>query len=105
MEEAIGEAIVDGVANQAQQVAETAAVGFMERISDAYGLFIGMFPEAYQWVVSVLLVLAIAAFLWNLIRKNWLWVVLVVVLFPGILPMLKNVFDSLTTLFTGSSSS
>jgi hypothetical protein len=101
MENAIGEAIANQVADQAKLAAETASVGFMQRISDAYGAFIGMFPEQFQWIVSILLILAIAAFLWNLIKKNWLWLILLVVLFPGILPILKNIFTSLAALFTG----
>ncbi|MDD5605744.1 MAG: hypothetical protein PHR51_00165 [Patescibacteria group bacterium] len=103
MENTIGEAVVNQVAGQAQQAAETATAGFMQRIFDAYNGFIGIFPEAYQWVVSIILVLAVAAFLWSLVKKNWLWIVLVIVLFPGILPVLKNVFDSLTVMFTGQS--
>jgi len=104
VENTIVNAVTDQIANQAQVAAEGAAKGVMERISDVYGQFIGIFPEQYQWVVSLLLILAIASFLWNMIKRNWLWVVLLVVLFPGLLPMLKNVFDSLTALFTGKPS-
>ena len=43
-------------------------------------------------LISLILVLAIASFLFNLIRKNWLWLILVAVHFPGILPLLKNIF-------------
>lgn len=103
MENTIGEAIANQVADQAKAATANASVGFMERTSNAYGSFIGMFPEEYQWVVSLLLALAIAAFLWNLVKKNWLWLVLLLILFPGILPILKNIFDSLTALFTGNS--
>lgn len=105
MEDAIGNAIVNQVAGTAQQVAENATAGFVERLFTAYNSFITMFPEQFQWVISIIIVLAIAAFLWKLVQKNWLWIILVVVLFPGILPVLKNIFDSLTVLFTGQSSS
>lgn len=85
----------------ANKVTETAATGFFERIFTLYGEFIAVFPEKYQWVISIIIILAIAAFLWNLIRKNWIWIVLLVVLFPGILPVLRNIFNSLATLLVG----
>lgn len=105
MENTIVNAVTDKIADQAQAAAEGAAKGVMERIFDVYNQFISIFPEQYQWVVSLLLILAIASFLWNMIKRNWLWVVLLVVIFPGLLPMLKNIFDSLTALFTGKPSS
>lgn len=101
MNNTIVNAVTNQITNQAHAAAEGATKGVMERIFDVYNQFIGIFPEQYQWVVSLLLVLAIASFLWNLIKRNWLWVILLVVLFPGILPILKNIFDSLTALFTG----
>ena len=94
-------AITNAVADQAKEAANAAAKGFIERLFDVYNSFISIFPEQYQWVVSLILVLAIASFLFNLVRKNWLWLILIVVLFPGILPLLKNIFDSLTVLLVG----
>ncbi len=97
----IANTLTNAVADQAKQAADSVAKGFIERLFDIYKSFITIFPEQYQWIVSLILVLAIASFLFNLIRKNWLWLILVVVLFPGILPLLKNIFDSLTILLVG----
>ena len=97
----IANTLTDAVADQAKQAANEVTKGFMERLFDVYHSFITIFPEQYQWVVSLILVLAIASFLFNLIRKNWLWLILVAVLFPGILPLLKNIFDSLTIMMVG----
>jgi hypothetical protein len=83
------------------KVSEQATTGFFERIFNIYNQFIGIFPEKYQWVVSIIIILALAAFLWNLIKKNWMWLVLLVVLFPGIVPVLQNVFNSLAKLMIG----
>ncbi|OGB74542.1 hypothetical protein A2V68_02970 [candidate division Kazan bacterium RBG_13_50_9] len=90
--------IVNTIANQ---VTETATTGFFERIFSLYGEFISIFPEKYQWIVSIVIILAVAAFLWNLIKRNWLWIVLLIILFPGILPVLRNIFNSLSTLLVG----
>jgi hypothetical protein len=97
----IADTLTNAVADQAKQAASAATKGFVERVFDVYHGFIVIFPEQYQWVVSLILVLAIATFLFNLIKKNWLWLILAAVLFPGILPLLKNIFDSLTILLVG----
>ncbi|AKM84705.1 TPA: hypothetical protein DHW58_00795 [Patescibacteria group bacterium] len=97
----IANTLTNAVADQAKQAANTAAKGFVERLFDVYNSFISIFPEQYQWIVSLILVLAIASALFRLIQKNWLWLIVVVVLFPGILPLLKNIFDSLTILLVG----
>jgi len=98
---AITQAATDAAKQAATQVAQHAAKGFWERIFGFYSSFIHMFPEKFQWVVSLVIILAVASFLWNLIKKNWLWLILLVALFPGILPILKNLFDSLTILVVG----
>ena len=94
-------AAVDAASKQAKEAANSAAKGMFERLSDAYNSFINLFPDQFQWVVSLILILAVASFLFKLIKKNWLWMILLVALFPGILPVLKNIFDSLTALVTG----
>jgi len=94
----MGNAITNTIANK---VTEQVTTGFFEYIFKLYNQFISIFPEKYQWVVSVIIILAVAAFLWNLIRKNWLWIILLVVIFPGILPILQNIFNSLSKLVIG----
>ncbi len=85
----------------AQAAAQQAAIGFFEKIHIAYNQFVDKFPEEYQWLVSLIIIAIVVIGLLNLIRKNLLWFILAVVLFPGILPVLKNLFDSLTLAFTG----
>lgn len=103
MDNQIINAVVNTAADQAKQAANAAAKGMFERVFDAYNAFVQMFPEKFQWVVSLLIILAVASFLFKLIKKNWLWAILVVILFPGIVPVLKNVFDSLTAMLIGKS--
>lgn len=94
----MGNEIVNDLANK---VTEEAATGFFARIFAMYGNFISIFPEQYQWIVSIIIILAVAAFLWNLIKKNWMWIILLVVIFPGILPVLQNIFNSLARMLIG----
>lgn len=94
----MGNALTNTIANK---VTEQVTTGFFERIFNIYNQFVGIFPEKFQWIVSIIIILALAAFLWNLIKKNWMWFVLVIVLFPGIVPILQNVFNSLAKLMIG----
>ena len=92
--------------NITSQVTEKVAAGFYARIFEVYKTLLDVFPIEYQWIVSSIIFLAIAGFLWNLVKKNWLWLALLIVLFPTtLLPALKNIFDSLTALFTGNTTS
>lgn len=99
--EAVNDAITQAATDAAKQAGEEAVKGFWERIFALYQSFIQMFPEKFQWVVSLIIILAVASFLFNLIKKNWLWLILIVALFPGLLPVLKNIFDSLTIMVVG----
>ena len=94
----MGNDIANTIANK---VTEEATIGFFGRIFALYGEFISIFPEKYQWVISIIIILAIAAFLWNLIKKNWIWIILAIIIFPGILPILQNIFNSLAKMLTG----
>jgi hypothetical protein len=84
-----------------QQLTAAGSKGLVKQIFILYNQFISIFPEQYQWIISLVIVLAVASFLWQLIKKNIIWIVLVLVVFPGLLPILKNLFDSLTSLFLG----
>jgi len=90
--------IVNAITNK---VTDEAAKGIFERIFTIYNQFISVFPVQYQWVVSAIIFFAVAGFMWNLIKRNWLWLILLVVVFPGILPVLQNIFNSLARMFTG----
>ncbi len=86
-----------------QKLTEEGGKGLIKQIFILYNQFVGIFPEQYQWIVSLIIVLVVASFLWQLIKRNIIWIVLLFVFFPGVLPVLKNLFDSLTTLFLGKS--
>jgi hypothetical protein len=101
MNDALNEAVKQAATDVAKEAGETAVKGFWERIFVAYHGFIGMFPDQFQWIVSLVIVLILASLVWSLVKKNWFWIILLFALFPGLLPVLKNIFDSLTTLLVG----
>ncbi len=97
----MNEVAQEALTQAAKDASQKAAMGFFERIYIAYAAFIDRFPEQYQWLVSLIVAVAIIWFLMKLIKKNWLWIVLAILLFPGILPILKNFFVSVTILLVG----
>ncbi len=101
MDNQIVNSVTGVVANQAKEAAAAAGKGIFERLFDAYHGFVGIFPEQYQWIISLILILAVASFLFKLIKRNWLWLILAVVLFPGLLLVLQNLFNSLVALLMG----
>lgn len=92
----------EALTEAAKEAGENVAMGFFETVISAYQNFISQFPAEYQWLISLVIGIAVAGSLWNLIRRNWLWIALAVFLFPGILPVLQNIFNSLTVLLTGN---
>ena len=101
MGDEITNTIVNTVKDKAIEASEEAAMGFFERIFDLYNQFITVFPEQYQWIISGIIILAIIGGVWNLVRKNWLWLAVLIVIFPGVLPILQNIFNSLSKMLIG----
>lgn len=83
------------------EAGQQAAIGFFERIFVAYNALLDKIPEPYQWIVSLVIIVAIVNFAWRLIKQNFVWIILAILLFPGLVPILKNIFDSLTVLLVG----
>lgn len=63
----------------------------MQFLFTAYDVFITNFPLQYQGIVSLGLLAVIIIALYQLIKKNLLWIVLLVVLVPASLPILSNI--------------
>jgi hypothetical protein len=56
-----------------------------------YDTFIGNFPPQYQGIISLGLLAVIIITLFQLVRKNLLWLILLVVLVPASLPIFSRI--------------
>jgi hypothetical protein len=57
-----------------------------------YNLFLGLFPAQTHWLVSLIVLISIAAAFYVLIRTHWLFIIVLIILFPVIYPILQNFF-------------
>jgi ABC-type transport system involved in cytochrome bd biosynthesis fused ATPase/permease subunit len=64
---------------------------------DLYNKFLNLFPPSTHWLVSLIILVAIAAAIFSLITANWLFLLLAILLFPVIYPVLKNFFGEIYT--------
>ena len=67
----------------------------MNEIYDIYNQFIGIFPQSVQWVVSVVLAVFLVFAIYKVLKRNFIYLILLVVLLPASLPILKHVWASL----------
>jgi hypothetical protein len=70
-----------------------------QTLVSAYNQFLAVFPAPVQWVVTLLLLVAIVSAFINLIRHNVLFLVLLVLLLPFIAPILQRFFLDLYHFF------
>lgn len=67
----------------------------MDFLYRGYDTFISNFPAQYQGIISLGLLAVIIITVFQLVRRNLLWLVLLVVLVPATLPILSNIGTSL----------
>jgi type IV secretory pathway TrbL component len=64
---------------------------------DMYNRFLSLFPPSTHWLVSLIILVAIAVALVTLIMGNWLFLILAIVLLPVLYPVLKSFFTEMYT--------
>jgi hypothetical protein len=59
---------------------------------NAYYQLIAIFPPVIQWLLTVALLVGVAILFWHLITRNLLFLIILVILLPFLIPVLWNVF-------------
>jgi len=62
----------------------------MDMLFRAYDTFINNFPAQYQWIVSLGLLAIIVIGLFQLIKKSLLWLFLLILFVPAVIPILSK---------------
>jgi len=70
----------------------------MDQIFSIYNQFLGYFPDNLHGFVSLALAVLIVIGILKVIKREFIYIVLLVVLLPASLPILKNIWDSLSTV-------
>ncbi|MGH8896560.1 MAG: hypothetical protein ACRDZ4_05915 [Egibacteraceae bacterium] len=64
-----------------------------------YDRFLALFPPPLQWLVTLIVVIALIVGFINLIRHSWLFLILLLLLLPAIFPILQRFFGDLYRFF------
>lgn len=70
----------------------------MSEIYSIYNQFLGIFPESLHWAVSLALAAFLVLAIYQTIKRNFIWIILLIILLPASLPILNNVWDSIVEL-------
>jgi hypothetical protein len=70
----------------------------MTQIFELYNQFINIFPKVMQWAVSVFLAILLVYAIYKILKKNFIYIILLVVLLPASFPIFKNIWQNLLIL-------
>ena len=72
---------------------------FYNYFVNLYNQFLAIFPAPLQWVVTLLVVVGLVIAFINLIRFNWIFLIVLIILLPAIFPILQRFFADLYNFF------
>ena len=70
----------------------------MNQIMSIYNQFLSYFPPQLHGVVSLALAIVIAIGIIKVIKKDFVYIILLIVLLPASVPILKNIWESITNI-------
>jgi len=62
-------------------------------IFEIYNQFLNNFPENVRWLVSLALAVLIVYGIYKVLRRQFIFLVLLVILLPASVPILKNIWE------------
>jgi hypothetical protein len=66
----------------------------MDQIFSIYNQFLNYFPQNLHGIVSLALAVLIVIGIFKVIKKDFVYIILLIVLLPASVPILKNIWDS-----------
>lgn len=70
----------------------------MDQIYSIYNQFLSYFPPQLHGLVSLALAVLIVIAILKIIKKDFVYIILLVALLPASLPILKNIWQSLSNI-------
>jgi len=74
-------------------------VNFYQTLVDFYNGFLALFPMPVQWLVTLIVLVALVSAFIGLVRHNALFVIILIVLLPVLIPVLQHFFADLYNFF------
>jgi hypothetical protein len=70
----------------------------IDQIFSIYNQFLGFFPNKIHGLVSLVLAIFIIIAIFKVIKRNFIWIILLVILLPASVPILKSVWEGSVNL-------
>lgn len=70
----------------------------MTEIQSLYLQFLNYFPKSFQPIVSVVLAVFLVYSVFQVVKRNFIFLIVLVVLLPASVPILKGVVDAIVLL-------
>lgn len=70
----------------------------MDQIFDIYQQFLNFFPSDFHGFVSLGLAVLIVYAIYKILKRNFIFIILLIILLPASIPILSNLWESLTSL-------
>lgn len=70
----------------------------MDQIFSIYSQFLNYFPQNLHGLVSLALAVLMVIGIVKVIRKDFIYIILLVVLLPASVPILKNIWESMVNI-------
>jgi hypothetical protein len=67
----------------------------MDQIYEIYNQFIGYFPKGAQWAVSLCLAVLLVYAIYKIIKRHFVFLILLFVLLPASAPIFKHLWNNL----------
>lgn len=71
----------------------------MQAIFNIYDQFLSNFPPGFHVVISLVILVVFVIALFNLIKKDLLWLILLILIVPASIPILNNVWMGILEIF------
>jgi len=70
----------------------------MNQIINIYDQFLAIFPNQIQGIVSLILFILIIIGIFKVFKKDFIWIIVLIILLPASIPILMNVWNFLVEL-------
>lgn len=70
----------------------------VDSVFNLFNQFLGIFPTEVQGLISIVLAIAIVVAIIKVLQRDFIYLILLVVLLPASIPVLKNVWDILVSV-------
>lgn len=67
----------------------------MDFLQDLYNQFLGFFPSFLHPIISILVVVFLVYSIVQALKRNFIWLIILVILLPASIPILKNIVSVL----------